>query len=56
MSKMKAIKVYFGTPERPVTFEELKALSTEEREELARGAAKELGVNLTVLKQKEATP
>ena len=49
MSKLKAIKVYFGTPEHPVTLAELKELSSEQREELAQGAAKELGVEIEVI-------
>ncbi len=48
MTRLAAIKEYFGTPERPVDLKELKALSSEARVELAEGAAKELGVTLAV--------
>lgn len=43
ITKMGAIKQYFGTPDHPVTMDELKALSQSDRVELAEGAAKELG-------------
>lgn len=46
MTKLGVIKKYFSTPEKPVTFDELKKLTTEERTELAEGAAKELGVEI----------
>lgn len=46
MTRLAAIKEYFGTPERPVDLKELKALSAADREELAEGAAKELGATI----------
>ena len=46
MSKMKIIKEYFSIPGKPVTFAELKALTSTQRQELAEGAAKELGVEI----------
>ena len=46
MTKLGAIKKYFGTPERPVELKELKELTQPDREELAQGAARELGVEL----------
>ena len=48
ITKYKAIKEYFGTPGHPVTLQELKALSSDDRNELAEGAAKELGKTLAV--------
>ena len=51
ISESGAIKQYFSTPERPVTFEELKELALKDKpgfHELAVGAAKALGVELTV--------
>lgn len=47
MTKVAAIREYFSTPNHPVTFQEIKALSPEEREYLATGAAKELGVEIS---------
>ena len=47
MKRLGAIRSYFGSGGDPkVSIDELKALSKEEREELADGAAKELGVEL----------
>ena len=51
LTKLGAIKRYFGTPDRPVDLKELKALTQADREELAIGAAKELGVELAPPKQ-----
>lgn len=42
MGNLRAIKDYFGSPERPVTTAELKELSKESREELGAGAKVEL--------------
>jgi hypothetical protein len=46
LTRMAAIRKYFGEGSHPVTLPELKALTAEERQELAIGAAKELGVEL----------
>ena len=47
LSRMRAMKSYFGSEGYPpVTNAELVALPEEDREELAKGAAKELGVEL----------
>ena len=46
ISRIGAIKKYFGTEDSPVTIHELKELSEDERQELAEGAAKELGFEL----------
>ncbi len=47
MNRIAAIKMYFGAPGYPpVTTAELKALSASDRQELAEGAARELGVEL----------
>jgi hypothetical protein len=45
-TRVGAIRRYFGEGSRPVSMDELKALSHDEREELGRGAAKELGMEL----------
>jgi hypothetical protein len=42
MSPVRAIKLYFSTPERPITFQELKELTTEERTELGEAARAKL--------------
>jgi hypothetical protein len=48
MSKLKAIRNYFEADGgRKVTLSELKALTTEDKDELAPLAAAELGVELT---------
>ena len=46
MTKLEVIKKYFGTKDRPITLQEMKKLSKEEREKLAIGAAKEMGVEI----------
>ncbi len=46
MTKFQAIKTFFSAGCRPVTMDELKALSAEERTVLAILAAVELGVEL----------
>jgi len=46
IGRITAIKRYFSKPERPVTTAELKELTNDEREYLAVGAAKELGVEI----------
>ena len=47
LTRMRAIKRYFGSEGYPpVTNSELLALSEKDREELAQGAAKELGVEI----------
>ena len=46
IKRIAAIKRYFGVPDHPVTLKELTALSKEDRQELAVGAAKELGLEL----------
>lgn len=51
ISNLGAIKKYFGT-DRPVTLQELKALTPEERAELGAGAARELGETITAPKAK----
>ena len=48
ITKLQALKQYFNVPDHPVTVQELKALSKEDRQELAEGAAKELGKTLIV--------
>ena len=49
MNRIGAIRAYFGSEGYPtVTTAELKALTGEERQELAEGAAKMLGVELEV--------
>ena len=50
MTRLAAIKAYFGTEDHPVTLQELKKLTPEDRDELAEGAAKELGATLIVKK------
>jgi hypothetical protein len=47
MTGVKAIKTFFEQDGRPVSYDELKSLSREDREELAPLAAKELGVEVT---------
>ena len=50
MTNVAAIKKYFGDTEphnRPVTMQELKALTAEDRKELGAMCAKELGVEIT---------
>lgn len=50
MTNVVAIKKYFGDTllhNRPVTMQELKALTAEDRKELGTLAAKELGVEIT---------
>jgi len=46
ISRLQALKRYFGTETQPVTVAELKELTREDRAELAEGAAKELGMEL----------
>jgi len=46
IKRIAAIKRYFGVPEHPVTLQELTALTKENRQELAEGAARELGLEL----------
>lgn len=47
MNRIAVLKAYFGSEGYPpVTTAELKALSAQERQELAEGAAKEMGVEL----------
>jgi len=46
ITRLAAIKKYFGEGHRPVELAELKVLSKEERQELAEGAAKEMGIEL----------
>jgi hypothetical protein len=46
MSPVKAIRTFFADSERPVDLKELQGLGKEEREELGRLAAKELGVEI----------
>ena len=46
IKRIAAIKRYFGVPGHPVTLKELTALTKEERQELAGGAAEELGLEL----------
>lgn len=51
IGKIKAIKDYFSTPDKPVTTMELTELRRDNIpgfDELAEGAAKELGEELTV--------
>ncbi len=50
ITRYKAIKDFFGIPGRPVTLSELKELSSSSRQELAEGAAAELGKELEVKK------
>jgi hypothetical protein len=45
MTRFEVIRKYFGTT-RPVTIEELKALTSEERKWLSEQAAAELGVEI----------
>jgi len=46
IKRIAAIKRYFGVPGHPVTLPELSALTKEERQELAEGAAKEMHLEL----------
>ena len=46
IKRIAAIKRYFGVPGHPVTLQELMALTKENRQELAEGAARELGLEL----------
>jgi len=47
INKIQALKEYFGTPEKPITFSEIKELGSDGVTELAELAAKELGKELT---------
>lgn len=46
ISAVKAIRDFFSTPGHPVTMDELKSLSIEERNYLGQGAADALGKTL----------
>ena len=56
ISRVRAIKTYFSTQERPVTAKELLEFAKKDKvgfDELARGAAKELGETLETEEIKE---
>jgi len=46
LGKIAVLRKFFATPERPLTTSELKKLSPDERMELAKLAAAEMGVEL----------
>lgn len=54
LTKFAAIKKFFSVEGKPVTFDELKALSSEEREELAILSAEALGVELAEMETSTA--
>ncbi len=47
---MGAIKKFFSTSEKPITLQEVKALTPEDREKLGRLAAAELGIAIVAPK------
>jgi hypothetical protein len=46
VTRVKAIRDFFEVPGRPVTMDEIKALSPDERKELAEGVVKITGATL----------